>query len=520
MGIKPRQHLAWLIVAGAAIVTGLHAAPVLRTASQANLTTIAWTFLTVRIAVEIVLATYAVAFLLVALTFVFMAESRRAAVVRRRRAPPVGIVYLCCDDVDRGALESVARLSYRGALHLVIHDDSRDERARLDVDAVASTLRRRRDWAVQVLRRPQKTGGKAGALNYVLAQTGHLYEHFLLCDNDSTVLDSSTIERALPYMDRADVVQFRTVAVDDPRACGANRRLAPSIDAFHAFVAPSARYGWTPFVGHNGLLRVSAVRQVGGFTAGFFSDDLDLTVRLNLAAFRVMYAPEIEMGEKHPPSYAAFRTRNYKWAYGCVQTLRAHAWSVLRCSRMSVAEKISFFQFTSFYTVQALLIFYICLVLLAAPLGALNGARPVWTSLPVGVALVVAGYAPLLAFALKSDREGRRTWSSTAAVCALVYGAGDFSVCRGVADSIRGRRRSWVPTNGVAAAIEPALFVEAAFGLALVAIPLACFPELLDAPCWTLAAAKFLFGPAVAVIYRDRPADLPTPIPDPEPATV
>ena len=77
-----------------------------------------------------------------------------------------------------------------------------------------------------------------------------------------------------------------------------------------------------------------------------------------------------------------------------------------------------------------------------------------------------------------------------------------------------------MPTNGVAAAIEPALFVEAAFGLALVAIPLACFPELLDAPCWTLAAAKFLFGPAVAVIYRDRPADLPTPIPDPEPATV
>ena len=90
MGIKPRQHLAWLIVAGAAIVTGLHAAPVLRTASQANLTTIAWTFLTVRIAVEIVLATYAVAFLLVALTFVFMAESRRAAVVRRGGAPPGG----------------------------------------------------------------------------------------------------------------------------------------------------------------------------------------------------------------------------------------------------------------------------------------------------------------------------------------------------------------------------------------------------------------------------------------------
>src|ERR687888_560813 len=100
------------------------------------------------------------------------------------------------------------------------------------------------------------------------------------------------VRRALEYMESSDIagVQFRSVPVADPGYCGANRRLAESIGAFHAFLAPAARFGWMPFIGHNALLRTSAVRRVGGFTPGFFSDDLDLTVRLNLAGYRIRYA--------------------------------------------------------------------------------------------------------------------------------------------------------------------------------------------------------------------------------------
>jgi hypothetical protein len=262
-----------------------------------------------------------------------------------------------------------------------------------------------------------------------------------------------------------------------------------------------------PFIGHNALLRTQSVRDVGGLTPDFFSDDLDLTVRLNLAGFRIAYAPDIEMGEKHPPSYTAFRKRSYKWAYGCVQTLRAHWWSVLRAPQFSFAEKLSFFQFAGFYCLQALLLAYLCFTLLAVPFGALGMFVPALIpSLIVGTVLVGLVYAPLLSFYLKAPAARRRGWLMTLALCGLVYGGTDFSVFRGVIDALRRRRRAWIPTNRVSAtAVDPALFAEAAFGIALLAVPIVYLPELLYMPCWFLFAGKFLFGPALSLVYRDNP---------------
>jgi cellulose synthase/poly-beta-1,6-N-acetylglucosamine synthase-like glycosyltransferase len=192
----------------------------------------------------------------------------------------------------------------------------------------------------------------------------------------------------------AGAIQFRSVSVPDPAYCGINRRLAEAIGAFHAFLAPAACFGWMPFIGHNTLLRTDAIRQVGGLTPGFFSDDLDLTVRLNLAGYRIAYAPEIAIGEKHPPSYTAFRKRSYKWAYGCVQTLRAHWKSVLRFRQFSLTEKLAFFQFSGFYCLQCLL--------LGVPLGVLGHFIPDFIAgLVVGVVLVGLVYAPLLSFYIK-----------------------------------------------------------------------------------------------------------------------
>src|SRR5207249_1465293 len=113
--------------------------------------------------------------------------------------PPVGIICLCCDDLDNEAMESLAKLHYDGRLFLIIHDDSKSGSWRLRVDRTAERLREQQPWEVIVLRRPMREGGKPGALNYVLEQTGHLYEYFLLCDNDSTASDSLIIEKALPY---------------------------------------------------------------------------------------------------------------------------------------------------------------------------------------------------------------------------------------------------------------------------------------------------------------------------------
>lgn len=508
---KPRPQVAYLTCASALLFGCAYTTYVLHSVAGAHVNTEGWTLLTIKTGIELLASSYGIAFVASAVAFLSIRDQSPHPRTISAPLPPVGIVYLCCDDADWSALKSLATLSYDGQLVLVIHDDSGDERSRAIVDLFANDLANRRDWTVRVLRRPQRLGGKAGAVNYALEQTAHLYDYFLLCDNDSTVLDPDTIQHGLAYFESGHLagVQFRSVPVPDPGYCGANRRLAESIGAFHAFLAPAARFGWMPFIGHNALLRTSAVQQVGGLTPDFFSDDLDLTVRVNAAGYRVAYAPQIEMGEKHPPSYTAFRKRSYKWAYGCVQTLRAHWWRVLRSPQFSFAEKLSFFQFAGFYCLQCVLLAYLCFVLLAVPFGALGTFVPdLWPSLLVGAVLIGLVYAPLLSFYLKTPKSRKRGWLMTLALCGLVYGGTDFSVLRGVIDAMLRRRRAWVPTNGVSAtAVDPTLLLEAAFGLVLLSTPMIYLPELLYLPCWFLFAGKFLFGPALSILYRDEPHD-------------
>ncbi len=505
---RPRQHVAYGIVIGTGLFACGYSAYILRTVAHTPLGAVAAVLLVGKTAVELIASAYGIAFAASAIAFVAMRPPLRPTSAACS-LPPIGILYLCCDDADWSALESLAQLSYGGPLAVVIHDDSRDPAHREDVERMACQLRASRAWDVQVLRRQDKRGGKAGAVNYALAQTAHAYEYFVLCDNDSTILAPDTLERALPYMDVSSVgvVQFRSVPVHDPAYCAANTRLAESIAAFHAFLAPAARFGWMPFIGHNALLRTAAVQQVGGLTPDFFSDDLDLTVRLNLAGFRIAYAPDITMGEKHPPSYTAFRKRSYKWAYGCVQTLRAHVWRVLTARELSLAEKLSFVQFAGFYCLQSVLLLYLAFALLVIPFGVLGPTVPtLLPSLIVGMVLIGLVYAPLVAFYIKMPEHRSPGWLTTLVLCGLVYGGTDFSVFRGVTDALLRRRRAWVPTNGVAAtAVDPMLFTEAAFGLLLLIVPILLLPELLYLPCWFLFAGKFLFGPALSLVYRDDP---------------
>jgi GT2 family glycosyltransferase len=509
---RPRQILGVIVLVASVLFAAGYVAHVLVSIGATRLNPLAWAVLSAKVGIELVASAYGMAFFISAIAFLFMADGRQArpsrSGLRRHR---VAVVYLSCDDADWSALESFLSLSYQGPLLLIIQDDSRDSAKQAALDRMSAELMRRRDWDVRLLRRPERTGGKAGALNYVLDETGHLHDFFVLCDNDSTVLDDDTIERALSYVEKSDtaVVQFRSVPVADPNYCAANRRLAESIGAFHAFLAPAARYGWMPFIGHNALLRTSAVRAIGGFTSGFFSDDLDLTVRLNVAGYRVVYAPGIRMGEKHPPSYTAFRKRSYKWAYGCVQTLRAHWRTVLTTPRLSLAEKVSFFQFAGFYCLQCLLLFYLFFMLLLVPFGVLGSFVPdPVVGLSVGVILIGLVYAPLLSFYVKTAEARTRGWGWTVTLCGLVYGGTDFSVLRGVVDAWRGRRRAWIPTNGVAAhAVDLSLYAEAAIGLLMLAVPVVFMPELLYLSCWYLFAGKFLFGPALSLVYRDRVYD-------------
>lgn len=455
-----------------------------------------------QVMVEIGASFYGFSFLFTAIAYLLVKE-QPAIDTLPADGPPVGILYLCCDDLDETALESLADLQYGGKRYLIVHDDSRSLAARAAVDLAVARLRRSGGSEVMLLRRPSKTGGKPGALNYILEQTGHLYEFFLLCDNDSVALDPLAIPKALARFQDATVavVQCRNIAAVDEGDSPLNRLLSRSIDASHVFLTVQAKFGWPLFIGHNAFLRTGAVLECGGFTPGVFADDLDMAVRLNFRGYRVVYAPHIRFAEKHPPSYDAFRNRAYKWSYGCVQILKAHTWRVLTDRRLALPEKISFFAFAGFYVGQSVLLAYLIVHFFLGVFLLPREILDIAANLLVGIGIILVIYAPTLAYFLK-ERTLRNSLRSVL-LCGLVYGTTDFICARAVADCLANRKRTWVPTNAVRGRASMAVpATEMLFGMMLLLTSVVFAPELLFQPCAYLFLGKFLFGPAVALLYN------------------
>lgn len=505
-----RKSLAYGIALSTVLFGAAYIAYVSSRLESVELSLFATALLTFKVGTEVFASFFGLASLLTAAAYLCLRAERKTPLPANSDSfPPLCIVYLCCNDLDVPALESLARLEYRGKLYLLVHDDAPSPSPSAMLLQSLDRLRRTSHAEVILLRRPEKNGGKAGAVNYVLEQTGHLYTYFLLCDNDSAAVDPLAIEKAIArfHDDKVAVVQCRSVAIDSAAYSSVNRLLSRSIDVFHLFLSVSARFGWPLFIGHNAVLRTSAVRSVGGFTPGFFADDLDLTLRLNLNGYSVVYAADVNFGEKHPASYFAFRRRSYKWSYGCMQMLKRHTWTVLTTRRLGFAEKLSFFYFAGFYVTQSVLLAYLVVAFVVAPFFLQSYQFSKTASLIGGTVIVGSIYLPILAYFGKA-REARRRLGSVA-MCGLVYGTTDFACLRGIADCLLGRKRQWVPTNArLRGENSFPLLLEAIFGLALFTAPLLSFPAVLYLPCAYVFAGKFLFGPAIAIAYRDREMDL------------
>jgi cellulose synthase/poly-beta-1,6-N-acetylglucosamine synthase-like glycosyltransferase len=416
--------------------------------------------------------------------------------------PPTAILYLCCGDLDEEALLSLARLRSNAEVGLFVHDDEGRGVPTLRVREAVRRTEALSGRKITLLSRPVREGGKAGAVNHALSRVPERFELLLLADSDSRAASPDAWRRAFPLFrdPRVGAVQFRNRCARLEGASPLVRSVAKAIDVFDVFASHQSRHGYLPFLGHNGLLRTEALRRVGGLTPGMLSDDIDLSIRLSLAGYRIEYAPEVVFEEMIPPNYLAFRARAGKWAVGCAQVIRRHLGTILWTRRLTPGQKIGLLEFAGFYLLQVLLLAYLVLAYIALPL--------LWPSQPLrplpaflaGSAVVLAVLAPALV------QRGSRGLSRLgfAWQCALAYGSLAVPTLRGVCRGLVLGEAEWVPTTRAGGTVRwpRTLLPELAFGAALFAMPLAFQPILLVMPSTYLFVANFLFVPLVAVTYR------------------
>ncbi len=422
------------------------------------------------------------------------------------RRAGLAVVYLCCNDLDRDCLESLCRTKTEHPFKVFVHDDSSDPAYQAYVEETARYIAGTYGIQLEILRRGTNDGGKPGALNYVLERLPRFFEWLLVCDNDSKATDPHWYQRIELMLSNPKLgcVQFRNVGETRPDMGWMQKLLAKSIDVFEVFVSPAEKYGWMTFFGHNAVLRISALREIGGFTPSEFADDIDIAVRMNLAGYHIRYRGDIEFNETHPDNYWAFRTRSYKWAYGCASVFKRWAWPIITSGKLGLHQKFFFFIFIGFYFTQLALLAYLFVAYLIMPLTVHEYTFSPFYSVLGGAMVVLLMYLPTLAFFLGNNRL--REWPAFAAVVGLVYGSVDFISTRGVIDCFLKRKRQWIPTNTIRSnrPVPITAWAESIFGFTLLAVPFVTLPHLMYLPCSYLFAAKFMCSPLLYCVYISR----------------
>ncbi len=341
-------------------------------------------------------------------------------------------------------LKAVCRLDHpRDRLQIQILDDSTDDTSRR-LGRLARRARRL-GFHIEHLRRPARAGFKAGALAEGLQRARG--EYIALFDADF-IPAPDFLRRALPAFDDPQVgmVQARWGHVNR-RASLLTRVQAALLDG-HFLVEHLARARAGRFFNFNGtagVWRRRCIESAGGWQARTLTEDLDLSYRAQLAAWRFVFLPDLVAPAELPARMGAFRSQQYRWAKGSMQTARLLLGPVL-ASRLPWRIRLeACFHLTG----NAAYLLLLALCLLMWPAIRLRHPSGGPTALTLDAAVLAAATLSVAAFFHHGQRRaGRGRLESLLCLPPLLgIGAGlAVNNARAVVDALRGRDSPFVRT--------------------------------------------------------------------------
>jgi cellulose synthase/poly-beta-1,6-N-acetylglucosamine synthase-like glycosyltransferase len=229
-------------------------------------------------------------------------------------------------------LRAIEAFDYpRDRMDVQVLDDSNDETPEL----VAAEVLRLQALGVAIshVRRSSRTGFKAGALAHGLGLSN---AEFLAIFDADFVPPPNYLRRALiesAVFDDAKVafVQGRWTFTNEEQNI-LTRTEAVLLNRHFTVQKPylKAKGGTTVFNGSGGVLRRKAIDAVGGWSWDTLCEDLDLSYRWALNGWRGVYDDGLIAPNEIPPSVAAYKLQQRRWAKGSAQCIRKLAGEILR----------------------------------------------------------------------------------------------------------------------------------------------------------------------------------------------
>jgi cellulose synthase/poly-beta-1,6-N-acetylglucosamine synthase-like glycosyltransferase len=248
---------------------------------------------------------------------------------------PVAMLYTTCNDfVEKSAL-SCLTLDYEN-YKLYILDDSSKPEFKQRVDRFAAEHGER----VQVIRRENRQGYKAGNLNHALSR--YIAEPLFAIVDADEILPRNFLRRLVPQLmadPNCGFVQANHIcAKEDDNKLKSDMHLG--VDIHWKWYQPLRnRFGFVMFLGHGALLRSSCWKQVGGFPE-LVSEDLAYAISIRELGYYGTFAEDVVCMEDFPDSVRSFRVRHIKWTRGTCEFLANCMGGLVKSPNISWVEKL------------------------------------------------------------------------------------------------------------------------------------------------------------------------------------
>ncbi|MBV8352415.1 MAG: glycosyltransferase [Verrucomicrobia bacterium] len=289
-------------------------------------------------------------------------------------------------------LKAISEIDYpRDKLEIQVLDDSTDETRSMTERTVAKL--RARGYDAVVLRREDRVGFKAGALDYGFQKAKG--EFFFILDADFVPPPNILRESIQHFADpKVGMIQTRWGHINRSYSW-LTRAEAILLDG-HLVLEQTARSRTGRFFNFNGtagLWRKSCIRESGGWQHDTLTEDLDLSYRAQLRGWKFVFLADIVTPAELPVDIDGFKSQQHRWTKGSIQTCKKvlpRIWS----SQLPLFIKV---EATAHLTANFayLLLAFLCVLLHPSSAGASSAAaggvaRMLLIDLPIFVATTVS----------------------------------------------------------------------------------------------------------------------------------
>jgi len=223
--------------------------------------------------------------------------------------------------VAKRLITAVEKLDYpKDRLEIQILDDSTDETREI-TQAEAARLRQA-GFQVYLQQRTDRSGYKAGALEEALKVAKG--EFIYILDADFVPRPDALIALIQFFTDpRVGMVQSRWSHLN--RHYSLLTRIQSLFLDAHFFLEQTARSRSGRFIHFNGtagMWRRSCIDAAGGWEPDTLTEDLDLSLRAQLAGWKFLYVNDCTVPSELPVHMADFKAQQYRWTKGAVQNFK------------------------------------------------------------------------------------------------------------------------------------------------------------------------------------------------------